>query len=301
MKIAILLSGQARYLEQSAEWWQKVFPKITGSHIEVDFFCHFWEEPGRDLYEECQRLFKPVKCFIQPYDDVFYPHMYAIQNLNKKYDKHKELVPDDVRSTLLFPGSELSKYAYNFHAMFLSAAAIGKMCGELNEYDFVIKTRSDTVFNPMPEHHWMNLLHNMRKDIYNNIIFSPWMRLHNGSGYFGDLAFISAPSTMYRYLKNLDDNLVNVCTKYKFLFGERLIESSSPIAHWMWHRLSMESKVDWLAISVVWPTPFNAALIRNNEPVTDFDFDTMLQKYKNEEESRHADMHKKDLIKPRST
>ena len=147
----------------------------------------------------------------------------------------------------------------------------------------------------------MKLLHNMRKDIYNNIIFSPWMRLHNGSGYFGDLAFISAPSTMYRYLKNLDDNLINVCTKYKFLFGERLIESSSPIAHWMWHRLSLEAKVDWLAISVVWPTPFNAALIRNDEPVTNLDFDTMLEKYKNEEDARHAEIHKKDLIKSRST
>ena len=129
MKIAILLSGQARYLKQSAEWWKKVFPKIAGSKIEVDFFCHFWEEPGRDLYEECRRLFNPVKCFIQPYDDVFSPHMHAIRDGNGIHNGNMELVPPDVRSTILFPGSEISKYAYNFHAMFLSAASIGKMCG----------------------------------------------------------------------------------------------------------------------------------------------------------------------------
>tara|TARA_B110000858_G_scaffold152983_1_gene174354 strand:+ start:1984 stop:2889 length:906 start_codon:yes stop_codon:yes gene_type:complete len=301
MKIAILLSGQARNLEQSAAWWNKVFPKDSKSRIEVDFFCHFWEEPDRNLYAEVSRLFNPVKCFIQPYDDVFIKHVENIRAGNLEWPGYHELVPPEVASSLLFSGTQISDYGYNFHAMFLSAAAIGKMCGDLSDYDFVVKTRSDAVFNPMAETNWMNLFHNMRKDVYNNIIFAPWMRLHNGSGFFGDLAFISSPKTMHRYLSKLDENLVTICTKDKYLFGERLLESSAPIAHWMWTRLSLTPKVDWLATSVVWPTPFDIALIRDNDPVTDLSFADMLQRYKAEEQKRHDAIHQRDLTAVRST
>jgi hypothetical protein len=42
MKIAILISGQPRFMQQGS-WWiaNKLFPKKSG--YQVDFFVHLWD------------------------------------------------------------------------------------------------------------------------------------------------------------------------------------------------------------------------------------------------------------------
>ena len=48
----------------------------------------------------------------------------------------------------------------------------------------------------------------------------------------------------------------------KHLLSDYLIDPEIPFAHWLWSRLSMYSRTDWLAISVVWPVPFGSCLLR---------------------------------------
>jgi hypothetical protein len=55
----------------------------------------------------------------------------------------------------------------------------------------------------------------------------------------------------------------------------------------MWSRLSMYSRTDWLALSVVWPVPFGCALIRQDGPIQDKSFQRLEQEYNQEEQRRH--------------
>lgn len=285
MRIAVVLTGQPRYLEQSAWWWNnKVFVKEF-KRLHVDYFCQFWDDGSENLSQRIQDLYNPKQFVINDYDAALHSFRNKIKNENDNCnDWH--LVPDVIKDNVCFYGNELSTYGYNFHGMFLSNAYAAKAFGELSDYDVVIKTRSDAVFNPMLEHQWLSVFHNMhRNPVFNENIFSPWLRIKQGAPFFGDLAFIGKPKLMHQFIHNMDEHLFKICTHDKHLFGELLVNNYGPVAHWLWSRLSLYSKTDWLAFSVVWPVPFNVVLIRNNENITDKNFDYLVLRY-NEEESR---------------
>ena len=49
MKIAILLHGQPRYLEEGAWWFKnRVFPEHL-NQLDVDYYCCFWHDDSTNL------------------------------------------------------------------------------------------------------------------------------------------------------------------------------------------------------------------------------------------------------------
>ena len=251
MRVAVLLTGQPRYLTQGSHWWrERVFPDRF-KNIKVDYFCYFWDD-NNNVFDNTNKLYHPVRCHIGDYNSKFNEFRDAVKEANKDTD--------------------------------LSS-----------EYDVVIKSRSDTVLNIMEEEQWLAVFGNMQRNPkFSENIFAPWLRIKEGAPFFGDLAFIGKPKLMHEFMVNIDKHLFNICTKDKHLFGELLVNNYGPIAHWMWSRLSLYSKTDWLAFSVVWPVPFGTALIRHDEDITNMRYAELEQKY-NAEEQRRADLLLSDL------
>ena len=92
---------------------------------------------------------------------------------------------------------------------------------------------------------------------------------------------------MLKFLKNMDESLVKVATHDKHLLSDFMIDPEIPFAHWLWSRLSMFSRTDWLAISVVWPVPFGTCLLRNDDPVLDKNYQYLEEVYNTHEEKKH--------------
>ena len=288
MKIAVLLSGQARHLEAASYWWrERVFPK-TYKNIEVDYYAYIWDDGSDNLKERIQRTFDPVRYFVGDYNVSFHSHRHKIRKANQ-YATDWNLINKYCKHLVCYKGEDFDRYAYNFPGQYLASAAVTKMVGNLEgQYDVVIKTRTDCAFNTMEEKHWLNLFGNMNKNpVFNDCIFSPWMRIRNGYPFFSDLSFFGKPRLMYDYFHNMDQHLYYIATGDKYLLSDTKFDDTIPIPHWMWSRLSMYSKTDWLALSVVWPTPFDCALIRSDEDLSDKDFAYIKQQYEESEKEKH--------------
>ena len=56
MKIAVLMSGQARHVERSAEFWRRrIFPSHLHT-IKVDYFLHLWDNGDQNLANNVKNL-----------------------------------------------------------------------------------------------------------------------------------------------------------------------------------------------------------------------------------------------------
>ena len=53
-------------------------------------------------------------------------------------------------------------------------------------------------------------------------------------------------------MANMDQHLVKLATHDKHLLSDYMVDPKF-LPHWLWSRLSMYSRTDWLAVSVVWP------------------------------------------------
>ena len=61
MKIAVLMSGQARYIERSAEWWkQRCFTDKTNIH--VDYYFNLWDDGTDNLDDRVKKLTIELRC-----------------------------------------------------------------------------------------------------------------------------------------------------------------------------------------------------------------------------------------------
>jgi hypothetical protein len=293
MRIAILMGGQARYIKQSAEWWNnRIFPKEFRG-LTVDYFFNLWEEDQpEDLVDQIHSLWPTAKAVeLSSYNTAFHHNRHLIKTANREAnDWH--LVNDYCKHLICYYGDEIDQFAYNFPGMYLSSAKVAKTFEPFKDkYDVVIKTRTDCFLNPMAENHWLNITHNMlRNPVFSDCIFTPWLRIRNGLPFMGDLCFIGKPKLMQKFLINIDEQYRTVCTDDKHLLSDFLVDPEIPMAHWLWSRLSIYSKTDWLALSVVWPTPFNSALLRHDTTVYDKDFQWIEKSYNQEEQRRHDEL-----------
>ena len=266
MRIAVLISGQPRFLYEGSSWFKhKVFPQSP--RIQVDYYCHFWDNGDPNLERIVQETFNTVKCKIENYDDAVHEFVNTVRDRNSELPDYEwNYVPENKRF-LLYEGSEVGTYARNFWGMFLATQALTDMTGDLTgQYDVVIKTRSDVALNNMNEVHWLKAFHNMlRNPTFNDKMLAQWMYVHNGVPYIGDFCFISKPDAWYKYSNNIKNNCIKLMTEDKVLWKEIEISGFTELAHWCWAKTSMYSKTDWLSFAVVWPTPFNATLIREHK------------------------------------
>jgi len=287
MRIAVLITGQARHLQQSGFWnREKVFPK-TFSNIKVDYYVYLWDDGSDDLADRIVRAYDPVKFEIANYDDAFHHHRHQIKQANTDAtDWH--LVTTDAQHLMCYRGDQYDKHGYNFPGMYLASARGARMAGPLSDYDIVIKTRSDNIFNVIPERQWLQLFSNMyRNSVFNDNIFAPWLKIKNGLPFFGDFCFIGKPHLMHNFLKNMDNELIKLSSTDKHLLSDFLVNSEIPFEHWLWSRFSVYSKTDWLSIGVVWPTAFGCTLLRDNVVLYDKDY-KYIEKMFHEEQHRRS-------------
>ena len=57
MRIAVLMSGQPRHMEQSAWWWQnRIFPQ-NFKNLHVDYFLNLWDDGTNNLGTKAKQLY----------------------------------------------------------------------------------------------------------------------------------------------------------------------------------------------------------------------------------------------------
>ena len=94
MRVAVVLTGQPRYLEQSAWWWKnKVFPS-SFQNLQVDYFCYFWNDNYPDLKNQCEQLFNPVRFHSSNYSSVVENFISKVKERQQLYNGNWHLVPD---------------------------------------------------------------------------------------------------------------------------------------------------------------------------------------------------------------
>jgi len=272
MRIAVLITGQARHVQQSGFWnREKVFPKTCGN-LKVDYYVYLWDDGSDDLADRIVNAYDPVKFEIGNYDEAFHSHRHQVRQANADATDW-DLTSENIRHLICYQGENYDNYAYNFPGMYLASARGARMAGPLSEYDIVIKTRTDNIFNNIPERQWLQLFNNMYKNsVFSDNIFTPWLKIKNGLPFFGDFCFIGKPDLMHNFLKNMDNELIKLSSTDKHLLSDFLVNPEIPFEHWLWSRYSVYSKTDWLSISVVWPTAFGCTLLRKDVELYDKDY-----------------------------
>lgn len=264
MKVAVLISGQPRNLEQGAWWFKnRVFP--SNSYLHIDYYCHFWNNNETDLINRIKNSYDPKGMWIEDYSDYSDNLIHRIRDYNTK-NPDWDNIPDNYKNGVLFNGSHVSKYCYNFWGQYLSANRITRCVENLNEYDIVIKTRSDIAFKPMDLKYWVQAFNNIKNNpAFRDKVFSNWLFVKSGIPYMGDFAFISTPVIWKNFADNLDENCYKLATSHKFLWNELNLIDDIMVPHWVWNKTSLFSKTNWLSFSVAWPMPFDSTLIRYPE------------------------------------
>jgi len=288
MKIAILLHGQPRYLEEGAWWFQnRVFPQHL-NQLEVDYYCCFWHDGSPNLEQRVKEAYNPVQVSLHDYDTHINNFIDQIHQANENCSV-KDLLPKSIRENVLCDSEKqyLSQYCLNFWGQFLSCDLMTKMTGDLsNKYQIVCRTRSDVVFNSMTQENWMSLFRNLyRNNVFDNKILSDWMYVKNGHAYVGDFAFWTKPSTWYNYTKNMRKNCLDIATVHKLMWYNCHLGEEMPFPHHTWMHLSQFSKTDWLSFSVVWPTPYGSALIRHPVQIKQESYESLKKQFDHHEQT----------------
>jgi hypothetical protein len=285
MRVAVVLTGQPRYLEQSAWWWKnKIFPPHF-TNINADYFMHIWDDKTGSLDKKITETFNPKKYIIGDYNVGFHSLRHEIKTANTDATDWEYVTPW-FKECVCFNPDTFDHYQYNTPGMFLSAAESINLIEDIENYDIIIKTRTDCVIRPGAESDWLTSFKNILSwPAMSNSIFVDWMHINSGLPFIGDLVFIAKATIMKRYLENLRSNLIKLATVDKILLNDFNYVKEIPETHWLWTRLSIYSKTNWDNFNLVSPSPFATALIRHDENITNKDF-TYLQARYNEEERR---------------
>lgn len=284
MRVAVLLTGQPRFLDQGAWWWKnKVFP-ASFQNLQVDYFCYLWDDGSPDLANRVRTTFNPVRFHIEKYDSKILPFIEKIQNYNKKHTKYLDLIPKHIKENLLFTEDFVSDYGKNVYGQFLAADGITKMLGNMSEqYDIIIRSRTDSIINPMDEKFWLAAFHNMHKNpIFHDKIMASWMYIDSGMPHIGDFAFFALPSTWYNFSCNIKENLFKLTTEDNPIFYELSVAKYHFNTHWLWMKSSFYSGTNWLSFSVVWPTPFDITVLREQMDMQRTTFEMVSNIFKEE-------------------
>ena len=280
MKIAILLTGQPRNLEQGAHWFKNhVFPKDCG--LDVDYFCYFWDDGDPDLRSRIENTYNPIRYHIQSFEKTIDNFIDQVQNKNRQL-ANWNFVPKKYQQSHLFRTDKqyISNYSKNIWGQFFCSHKITKMVGNLDHYDIVIRTRSDVAFKNMEIEYWKQAFNNMYKNpILNDKVFAPWLYVDSGIPLFADFAFISKPNVWYKFNSNIEEYCFNLATEHKQLWYELEVSEFYHHPHWIWNKMAMYSKTNMLSFSVVWPMPFDCKLIRYPEKLKDLSWKHIAQQH----------------------
>ena len=266
MRIAVLIAGQPRHFENSA-WWFKNKVFTNNNNMQVDYYCYFWNDGSPDLESRIVNAYNPVKYQIGDYDSILNEFIGKVQTYNDANPSTLLQIPQYIKENVLFNTNEIPKWGRNFWGQYFASQKITEMTGNLaNEnYDIIIKTRSDAIFTPMHDKLWLQTFHNMRRNnVFHDKILPSWLYIDSGLINIGDFAFFSLPDAWYNYSKDLEKHCLTLATTNNVLFSELGIPNFEHPAHWVWTKLSLYTKTNWLSFGTVWPTPYAVTLLRDN-------------------------------------
>ena len=122
MRIAVLITGQARHIQQSGFWnREKVFPK-SFDNIKVDYYVYLWDDGSDDLADRIVKAYDPVKFEIGDYNEAFHHHRHQIKKANTDA-KDWNLTTSNTQHHMCFLGENYDKYAYNFLVIYLASVS----------------------------------------------------------------------------------------------------------------------------------------------------------------------------------
>ena len=79
MRVAILFTGQARYLDQSSFWYrEKTFHKQF-QNLDIDYYAYIWDDGSDNLDDKIIKAYDPVKFEIGDYNVAFHSHRHQIK------------------------------------------------------------------------------------------------------------------------------------------------------------------------------------------------------------------------------
>lgn len=282
MKIAILISGQPRFMQQGSQWIQdRLFPKKYG--YDIDFFVHAWDDFDPELENKIVNYYNPISYKIDNYQQYIDDFKTQVIKKNNSLNDNDilNILPLKIRDNILFDTPVPTTYGENFWGQFLSTYEVSKMVTDYQDYDIVIKTRSDAIMDTMnPQILYRALSNIIKNPAFSNKIFTPWLHAFRGIPYFCDFAFISTPTTWKKYSENLREKCLNLATDDKALFYEFKIHDFDGISHWTWNKLSIYSITGFLSFSVTWPMKFDGvSLIRENIDISNMSYHQINQHF----------------------
>lgn len=265
MKIAILLTGQPRHLEEGAWWFKnRVFPQHF-QNIQVDYYCCFWDDKSPDLADRIKRAYNPVKFEIHNYRNTIIEFRNEVDEFYKDNPEYNlDKLDEQITSNVCLRAQD-SAFANNFWGMFLCIDKATKMTGDLSsQYEIVIKTRADVIMNPMAEKYWLDSFKNIYRNtkVFGDKIMADFLYIKQGIPFIGDFAFFAKPKNWYNYTKNFRENCLKLATVDNMHWYNERWTSEVPFPHKTWMYLSYYSGASWLSWHVVWPTPYANTLIR---------------------------------------
>ncbi len=252
MKVAVLVMGMPRCLHEGA-WWFHNKCSPHGDHYEMDFYIHSWDDNSPELRQRIQNEWKTNNVQIDNFDDYYEDWWEPIERYNS-IDARTKFVEDHV----------LGWFKHGPHVgQFLSTGlATDLLFSSGIEYDYVIRTRFDTILCPIDKNKWMTLFIAIRNETRTeHAIFVPWLNFKCGLPYLGDLISVSTFKSWKNYAGKLNGQLKKLLTKDKLKLS-CLNGVPNHITHVTWPFLGINSSTHFYPILGAMPVDFRVSLWR---------------------------------------
>jgi len=285
MKIAVLLTGQPRCVQEGAWWWHnKCSP--SGEHYHMDFYVHTWDPGEPNQYGHIRTEWKALDI-----DPQFNPVMDNYTTyLNNFFTPILEYNKTDEKTKYI--NDHIWDWFNSYHiGQFLSTGRATKMMLDTGiDYDIVIRTRFDSILNPMSPSDWMTIFKDIEIQEKQNRagIFAPWLYVRKGLPMLGDLISVASFASWKNYAKNIESNLFDLLTKDKLTLYP--LNNGTPfITHIVWTMLGIPTNTNFFPITGTMPVDFRICLYRKegyDKPIEESTYDELTNHYNNDMQIR---------------
>jgi len=286
MKVAVLVMGMPRCIHEGA-WWFHNKCSPYGDHYDMDFYVHSWDDNSPELRQRIQNEWKTNNVQIDNFDDYYEDWWEPIERYNS-IDAKTKFVEDHV----------LGWFKHGPHVgQFLSTGlATDLLLSSGIEYDYVIRTRFDTILCPIDKNKWMTLFIAIRAPRltrpgpHEHAIFVPWLNFKCGLPYLGDLMSVSTFESWKNYAGKLNEQLKNLITRDKLKLS-CLNGVPDHITHVTWPFLGINSGTHFYPILGSMPVDFRVSLWRAdgyNKTVEESHFEEIKNHYANDMIARQS-------------
>ena len=283
MKVAVLLTGQPRCVHEGSWWWHNNCSPI-GKDYHMDFYVHTWDPGEPNQYGHIRTEWKALDINPQynPVMDNYTTHLNNFITPILEYNKTDEKTK--------YINDHVWTWFNSYHiGQFLSTYEATKMMLNTGiDYDFVIRTRFDSILNPMSNEAWMSIFTAIKSHTETSI-FVPWLFIQKGLPMLGDLISIASFSSWKKYAEHLKGNLFDLLTKDKLILYP-LNEGNPFITHIIWTMLGMPTNTQFHPISGSMPVDFRICLYRPkgwNKPIEESTYEELAKHYTNTEQGRN--------------